>query len=135
MSKIYPLGLVGESNYQAAIGSCHEGERVYVCHEPDNPYDRLALRVETGGGQVIGYIPKSSWLRNAIHEEGRGVTTTILSIEKARGTKNMGVVINVVLSDDDVSERSYETRPEPQKRAPNTGKNQALSNLLRSLFR
>jgi hypothetical protein len=58
--KIYPLGLVGESNYQAAIAQCHEGERVGIYHEPDNPYDDLALRVENNIGQVIGYISRSA---------------------------------------------------------------------------
>ncbi|SNS53770.1 HIRAN domain-containing protein [Sphingomonas laterariae] len=106
MSKLYPVGIVGERNYQSAIKRCRQGERVYICHEPDNPYDDLALKVETGGGQTIGYIARTSWLRDAIHEEGRGCTATILSIA-AGDAGALGVVLNVALSDDDVRERSY----------------------------
>lgn len=104
--KVYPLGIVGESNYQEAIGQCHVGEKVSICHEPDNPYDSRALRVENDIGQVIGYVPKKSWLREAIHEEGRGVAATIKSIG-ATSEGVMGVVIDVTLTDDMVIERQH----------------------------
>lgn len=106
MAKVYSLGVVGESNYQREIAKCSAGERVFICHEPDNPYDSRALKVETSDGDTIGYVPKSSWLRDAIHEQGRGVTATIASI--ADGGKGLaGVVLSVTLSDDEVSHRSY----------------------------
>ena len=43
--KSYPVGLAGESNYQAAICVCREGEPVQICHEIGNPYDEDALVV------------------------------------------------------------------------------------------
>lgn len=104
--KVYPLGLVGESHYQDAIRNCHPGESVAICHEPDNPYDNRALRVENDIGQLIGYVPKSSWLREAIHEEGRGVAATILSVADG-GSGNLGVVINVTLTDDVLADREH----------------------------
>lgn len=111
MSKIYPVGIVGERNYQESIGHCCAGERVYICHEPDNPYDDMALKVETAGGRTIGYIARSSWLRDAIHEQGRGATATISNIATG-DTGLLGVVLNVTLSDDDIRERSYVAQPE-----------------------
>jgi hypothetical protein len=75
--------------------------------EPTNPFDSLALRVETRRGEVIGYIPKSSWLRAAIHEEGRGCASTIASIA-AGGAGLLGVVIDVTLCDDDLPLREYQ---------------------------
>lgn len=106
MSKIYPLGLVGERNYQLEISSCSVGERVFVCKEPDNPFDDMALKVETASGRTIGYVPRSSWLRDAIHEQGRGVTATIKSMDGDMGL--IGVVLNVTLTDDELRERRYD---------------------------
>lgn len=107
MTKLYPVGLVGERNYQGQISECWEGQPVYICHEPDNPYDALALKVETAERICIGYIPRKSWLRDAIHDEGRGVASTIASISDGGGVGLLGVVIHVTLTDDDVRERSY----------------------------
>jgi hypothetical protein len=104
--KVYPVGLVGESNYQDPIRSCHRGEAVAICFERDNPYDDRALRVENDAGRVIGYVPKTNWLREAIHEEGRGVAATIKSIDEAdKGL--LGVVLDVTLTDDALPERFY----------------------------
>ncbi|ARS29054.1 HIRAN domain-containing protein [Sphingomonas sp. KC8] len=129
MSKIYPVGVVGERNYQASIGRCRAGERVYICHEPDNPYDDMALKVETAGGETIGYIARSSWLRDAIHEQGRGATATIFNIA-AGDTGLLGVVLHVTLTDDDIRERSYEAAP--IEKAQNSG---GLGGFVRRLLR
>lgn len=109
--KIYPIGLVGESNYQAAIRDARVNEPVYIRHEPDNPYDDKALLVETGAGRTLGYIAKSSWLRDAIHDQGRGAAATIKSIGAGEERSHLGVVIDVTLTDDDVFERSYDEHP------------------------
>jgi hypothetical protein len=103
--KGYPVGLAGESNYQAAICICRAGETVSVCHEIGNPHDENALVVLSNRGEKIGYIPRSSWLRDAIHEEGKGCEATILSIEGER--EPMGVVIDVRLTDDELEIRDY----------------------------
>ena len=116
--KLYPVGLVGESHYRTNIESCYAGMRVYVCHEPDNPHDDMALRVETSGGQTIGYVPRKSWLRSAVHEEGRGVTCTIASLN-AVAHGHIGVVIDVTLTDDDVPIRSYMPAPPDQQSGVN----------------
>lgn len=104
--RLYPVGLVGESHFRIAISACHTGMRVYICHEHDNPYDDLALRVDTADGLTIGYIPRSNWLREAIHEEGRGATCTISSLNPAPGG-NIGVVLDATLTDDDIPIRDY----------------------------
>jgi len=97
---------VGVSNYQDAIRQCEVGERVYIAHDRGNPHDDLALRAETGGGQVLGYVPKSSWVRKAIHEEGRGATCTVGSVG-AGPSGHFGIVLNIALSDDDIREGTY----------------------------
>jgi single-stranded-DNA-specific exonuclease len=43
-------------NRQDVVARLHVGERVRLCREPRNPYDRNAIRVENGRGEQIGYI-------------------------------------------------------------------------------
>lgn len=112
--RIYPVGIVGKSAYQDAIGRTHAGEPVKIFHEPDNPHDELALVVENNLGEPIGYIPRASWLRRCIHEDGRGCAATVKSIEAPTdGVK--GVVIDVTVTDDEVFERSYMARRAPDR--------------------
>jgi hypothetical protein len=79
-----------------------------ICHEPDNPYDELALRVDNDRGEIIGYIAKDSWLRGAIHDEGKGCVATIKSI--GTGSEGLlGVVLDVTLANDAILVRSAQT--------------------------
>lgn len=102
----YPVGLSGESSYQDAIRRGRKGQPVQVLHEADNPYDKKALVVLAENGDRLGYIPKSSWLRDAVHDEGKGCRAAIRSVE--RGGKGLyGVVIEVRLDSDGVDECDY----------------------------
>jgi hypothetical protein len=128
--KIYPLGLVGESNYQTAISETYVGGLVRICHEPDNPYDELALRAENGAGEVIGYIPRTSWLRDAVFGSGRGCAATVREIME--GPDGMlGVVINVTLTDDLIPERSYAPKPTESEVPADSG----LAGFVRGVFK
>jgi hypothetical protein len=40
----------------------------------------MALKVQTSEGHCIGYVPKDSWLRPAIHHRGQACTASILDI-------------------------------------------------------
>lgn len=114
--KIYPVGLVGESHYQPAISRTHPGEPAYIRLEPDNPFDARALRVENNVGDIIGYIPKSSWLHRAIHDDGLGAAANIKAVSRPSKDALFGVVIDVTLTDDAVFERAYSgTKPTPRK--------------------
>jgi hypothetical protein len=113
------VGLAGESNYQAAICVCREGEQVRVCRETGNPYDEDALVVVSSRNETIGYIPRSSWLRDAIHAEEKGCKAKILSIEGER--EPMGVVIEVCLTDDELEVRDYEPASTSNSKVGATG--------------
>lgn len=95
----HPVGIVGESNYQDAIKRCKVGEEVEVVREPTNPHDNLALAVLSERGEVIGYIPRKSWLRKAIHKEGRNCVAHIISIAPPEPGLPLGVVIDVFILD------------------------------------
>jgi hypothetical protein len=123
--KLYSVGIVGETNYQTEISRTSPGERAWICFEEGNPYDSQALRVENACGKTIGYIARSSWLRDAIFDQGRGVTATIKDIARAPGGA-LGVVLDVTLTDDDLPHRTYgrsgpsqrTTLPAPATSAP-----------------
>jgi hypothetical protein len=102
----YPVGLVGESNYQLAINACAPGQRVEILHEIGNPYDELALVVKTEKGGKLGYIGRDCWLVNAIHNELHGCEARVLSINP--GPHGAGVVIDVVLHRGDVDQCAYQ---------------------------
>lgn len=107
MGQVYMAGLVAEQHYQPAIRALGPGDRIFICHEADNPYDDQALCAKTRGGETIGYLARDHWLRRAIHEEGRGVTATIHST----GVGQRGfiqVVLSVTLSDDDVYQVDFD---------------------------
>ena len=111
------LRVVGVSFYQEAIGKCSAGQPVRFVHEPDNPYDETAIRVESVIGETIGYAPRKSWLHLMIHERGRGVSAVISSIGYSRSCL-LGVSLSVAVCDDDVSRASYypdRLTPEPPK--------------------
>lgn len=56
-----PLPLIcpanGISNYQDAAVGVTRGDPVRIVHEPDNPYDTNACRIETAAGATLGYVP------------------------------------------------------------------------------
>lgn len=103
------IGLIrvaGVSHYQAALGRCAPGQPVRFVHEPDNPHDETALRVVSLLGETIGYLPRGSWLHQAIHERGRGASAVIDSIGLSRNCI-LGARLSAVLSDDDPAVQSY----------------------------
>lgn len=103
----YPVGLVGERNYQAAIRACRQGQLVHVVHELRNPHDAKALVVMTEAGDKLGYVPRDCWLRDAIHDEDKGCDAMIASVS-AGEQGHKGVVIDVVLNPDGVQECEYQ---------------------------
>lgn len=117
--KIYPVGLSGEAQYQDGILRTHAGEVARIFHEYDNPYDKNALRVENNVGDIIGYIPRASWLHRAVHEDGLGVAATVKSISDGNGAGLLGVVLDVTLTDDEIFKREFKPkRPTRAKQKP-----------------
>lgn len=109
--------LAGVSFYQEALASCSAGDRVRFVHEPDNPYDEMAIRVVTVGGSTIGYLPKGSGLRAAVHERGRGLSGTIDSVGYSRACL-LGASISIAICDDELGTESYypgKLLPDPPK--------------------
>jgi len=107
------LRVVGVSHYQAAIERCAPGQAVRFVHEPDNPYDEMALRVVSLSSETIGYVPRLSWLHRLIHEKGRGVSAVIDSIGYSRACL-LGVSLTIAICDDEPAVESYyPDRPAP----------------------
>ena len=111
MSRTYPVGIVGEASYQRAIRRCAEGEIVRIIHEPDNPYDEMALAVVSENGRTLGYIARDSWLQEAIHGEGKGCHAQIKEINST-GAGRLGIVLDVALSGVAVETRAHRSPQE-----------------------
>lgn len=98
--------IAGVSHYQAALADCRPGQAVRLVHEPDNPHDPMALKIETLDGKALGYAPKRSGLHVAILELGRGASLTIASIGYSRACL-LGATVSIALCDDEILVRSY----------------------------
>lgn len=103
---IFYQRIAGVSHYQSALADCRPGQAVRLVHEPDNPHDPLALKIETLEGKTLGYAPRSSGLHVAVLEQGRGVSMTIASIGYSRACL-IGATVSIALCDDEVLVRSY----------------------------
>jgi hypothetical protein len=112
----YLVGIVGEANYQPAIRACSPGQRVEIIHEQGNPYDADALAVLSSAGRTIGYVARDSWLRAAIHEEGKGCDASIKDIRGEGG--KLGVVLDVALNGSGVRRRRFDRQPIAATAAP-----------------
>lgn len=105
--KAYPVRLAGTRSYQRAIARAAAGDVAELLRENGNPHDADALVVVDGDGQTLGYVPRDSWLRGALLDEGRGGRATIETIsDGADGVA--GVTIAVMLTDDGaIGERDF----------------------------
>lgn len=101
----YPVGLVGETNYQPAIKASSIADAVEILHEIGNPHDERALVVKNASGEKIGYIARDCWLQRAIHDESRSCVAVIWSMNE--GPHGLGVVVEVLLEDEEVKTCAY----------------------------
>lgn len=111
--------LVGVSHFQDALTRCAPGQPVKIIHEPDNPHDEMALRVDSMTGETIGYLPRRSPVHVAVHQHGRGVSAVIDSMGMGRACL-IGARLSLALCDDVVPVQShFAGRPAPE--APRGG--------------
>lgn len=116
MGKRYSVGIVGEANYQEAIGALREGETVALVPEPDNPHDPRAISVRDDNGAPIGYLPRGHWLTAAMLDEGKAVAAQVKSIEGGdRGRPSLGVVIEVDVGGKDAAPAPVSAAQPPGK--------------------
>lgn len=103
--RTYSIGLVGERSYQPQIVAIGEGEAVVLYSEPDNPHDDRAIAASCHG-DTIGYVPRDSWLTDALIDEGQGCIAKVSRL--TRGPKGlMGVTLEVRLEGDPIDERAF----------------------------
>jgi hypothetical protein len=98
MAKIYPVGIVGEQHCREAVAKCRAGQRVVLCSEPHNPFDADAIAVTSMAGEIVGYIPKDSFLYEHINTAGGGADAVIKMVEPGSAGFNQ-IVLDVTLND------------------------------------
>lgn len=99
MAKTYPVGIVGEQHYREAVARCRAGQPVVLYREPRNPFDAGAIAVTSAAGELIGYIPKDSFLYDHINTDGGGADAVIRSADPGSGGFRQ-IVLDVTLNDD-----------------------------------
>lgn len=105
----YSIPLVGEQLYQHVVHTLSVGDPVKIVHEPDNPYDRLALAVRTENDETIGYLTRACFIRELVHEEGKSCHATVEAIkDDERGHGFLHVTIAAVKCTDPVQQRPYQ---------------------------
>jgi|SRR5690554_3666983 len=69
-------------NRQEVLARMHVGETLWLVREPQNPYDRNAIRVQRVSGEQVGYIPRgfAAALAPAFDEIGEPVRATVTAI-------------------------------------------------------
>ena len=102
----YLVGLVGTVHYQVELTGRSAGDPITIEHELDNPYDDGALAAVGPGGETLGYVPRDSWLRDALLERGKGCSAKIEGLQ--RGESGLiGAVLSVTLTGNEVRQRRY----------------------------
>lgn len=97
----YTIHLVGESNYQQAVGRLSIGEAVQLLPEPDNPHDPRAIRAVDVTGATLGYVERGSWIARAMLDEKTSVRARVLEIIGGGAEQTMqGVVLEVLTATD-----------------------------------
>lgn len=94
-SKVYRVGIVGESRRQSAIRRAKAGEAVRLVHEEGNPHDARAIQVLSRRGEQLGYLPRDGWLTEVLLDQRQAVRATIASIARPAGVPHLAVVLEV----------------------------------------
>jgi hypothetical protein len=105
----YTMGIAGESYRQTALrklsnGRRERGEDVFfvavLVHEPENQYDRNAIRVDIQGGDQVGYLPREDAeayhrVFAAVKQAGKVAVCRAKLIGGTPGKPSIGVVLDL----------------------------------------
>ncbi len=102
MTRRYPVGLVGEQNYQPAVARVSPGQNAFIVHEPDNRFDPKALAVKNERGELIGYIARDSFIQRLWHDEGQEPIAFVSRVHDHKGFRQ--VVIEVLIDGEEAND-------------------------------
>lgn len=58
-------------------------EKLHLVREPENPYDRYAIRIDNENGQKIGYVPRrSNRVYARLMDAGKMIEAAVNKVEK-----------------------------------------------------
>lgn len=65
----------------ALLPSLREGQMLILRREPENPYDSLAIAIDTGSGAKLGYLPRElNMIPANLMDDGRMLTAEVAEI-------------------------------------------------------
>jgi len=127
---------VTHSGRQGRVWTLRPGKEVFLVREPDNPYDKNAIRVERpAGGAEIGYIPRELARQIATQLDSIGGIVEATVVELTGGTRsypNRGVIISFSIPSRDIGTPlvpfgRIHLREDPGKSVAISGKDELLT--------
>lgn len=98
---VYSVHLVGESHYQPNIKPLRPGDPVLLKPDPENKFDKRAVRATDALDRTLGYIERDSWLTRAMLDDGTAVAAQVEEIIGGEpGKPSLGVVLTVATAVD-----------------------------------
>lgn len=83
-------------NRQDTIRHLKPGDKLKLVPEPDNQYDKTAVRIETAKGEQVGYVKRDSWLTKVVHERHFIPKTEVYQVIGGGEDRSLGVVMKVI---------------------------------------
>ena len=118
---LFRCAVKGESSYQDNIRRVTLGKNVDLVPEPNNQYDKNAVRIDVDG-LTIGYIPREQ-AKEAKENEWKAIIAAINS-----GSKATGIVLGITETyrdKPDARPRKRKAKPAVQKRVRTTRRESA----------
>ena len=81
---------------QNTIRGLKSGDALKLIPEPDNQYDKTAVRIETVDGKQVGYVKRDSWLTKVVHEKKLIPKVMVHQIIGGGEGMSLGVVMRVM---------------------------------------
>lgn len=83
-------------NRQSTIRTLKAGDTLKLVKEPDNQYDKTAVRIETEDGKQVGYVKRDSWLTKVVYEKNIVPKVQVHQIIGGGEGMSLGVVMKIL---------------------------------------
>ncbi len=100
--RIFTGHVAGVSFATPDVDILNDGDEVELVHEPTNPFDDRAVRVDDISGQKLGYLPKDSTdcYFDAVENDFE-ITATIRSIDNSGKSPKIRINVSIQLNEED----------------------------------
>jgi hypothetical protein len=109
MARSYLFAIAVDVDRQSAIDKCVIGERVQIVACPGENRESTILEVMSVHGDVIGYVPRNSWLERAVLKKESKCDAIIMGVKRPSRAP-ISVVLDIRIVAKSRSTTSYDLR-------------------------